>query len=83
MQVRYEMARALCVPVTEHTYGDLMLSVTAQRLRLVSIHTFLHFEHNQADGRLYFLFDFNSSKFHCLERLSVQFFYPGFVFTHE
>ena len=29
------MAQALCVPVTEHTYGDLMLSVNAQRLCLV------------------------------------------------
>lgn len=28
------MARALCVPVTEHTHGDLMLSVNAQRLFL-------------------------------------------------
>ncbi|XP_024380992.1 lysophospholipid acyltransferase LPEAT2 [Physcomitrium patens] len=35
-RVRYEMARALCVPVTEHTYGDLMLSVNAQRLCLRS-----------------------------------------------
>uniref|UniRef100_A0A7I4ADL1 Phospholipid/glycerol acyltransferase domain-containing protein n=2 Tax=Physcomitrium patens TaxID=3218 RepID=A0A7I4ADL1_PHYPA len=33
-RVRYEMARALCVPVTEHTHGDLMLSVNAQRLFL-------------------------------------------------
>lgn len=35
VQVRYEMACALCVPATEYTYGDLMLSVNAQRLCLV------------------------------------------------
>lgn len=43
MQVRYEMARALCVPVTEHTYGDLMLSVNAQQLRLVRDFVLLFF----------------------------------------
>lgn len=35
-RVREVMAQALCVPVTEHTHADLMLSVSAQKLCLRS-----------------------------------------------
>lgn len=38
VQVRHVMAQALCVPVTEHTFGDLMLSERAQELGLVRSH---------------------------------------------
>jgi hypothetical protein len=34
-QVRFEMAKVLNVPETEHTHGDLMLSVKAQQLKMV------------------------------------------------
>lgn len=40
------MAQALCVPETEHTYEDLMLSVVAQNLKTVSIYLLTHFEHS-------------------------------------
>lgn len=40
------MAQALCVPETEHTYEDLMLSVVAQELKTVSIYLLTHFEHS-------------------------------------
>jgi hypothetical protein len=34
-QVRFEMAKVLNVPETEHTHGDLMLAVKAQQLKMV------------------------------------------------
>eukprot|EP00246_Nothoceros_aenigmaticus_P015834 TRINITY_DN683_c0_g1_i2.p1 TRINITY_DN683_c0_g1~~TRINITY_DN683_c0_g1_i2.p1 ORF type:complete len:268 (-),score=31.54 TRINITY_DN683_c0_g1_i2:73-846(-) len=34
-RVRFEMARALNVPQTEHTYGDLMLAVKAAEMKMV------------------------------------------------
>jgi lysophosphatidylcholine acyltransferase/lyso-PAF acetyltransferase len=33
-RVRFEMAKVLNVPETEHTHGDLMLSVKAQQLKM-------------------------------------------------
>lgn len=45
-QVRFEMAQALCVPETEHTYEDLMLAVVAQNLKMVSLYLLTHFEHS-------------------------------------
>lgn len=66
VQVRYEMARALCVPVTEHTHGDLMLSVNAQRLFLVNGHTVLYPEHNAASGLWFFSFPFSPYHFELL-----------------
>lgn len=48
------MAQALCVPETEHTYEDLMLSVVAQNLKMVSIYLLTHFEHSVNKAECFF-----------------------------
>lgn len=47
------MAQALCVPETEHTYEDLMLSVVAQKLKMVSIYLLTHFQHSVNEAERY------------------------------